>query len=370
MGNLIYPTLPGRAFPSGRSILPPKVHVRTTPSQREFRSRDALLPRYQYSVPYEWLRTKGNNPGLQALVGFYNAVGGPFDSWLYLDPDDNTVVSQPFGLGDGSTTQFQLIRAFGGFAELVDAPVSGAVVAVDGYPAVNLLAPTSSFEVDSNGDGVADGWSVISGGAVTSIVPNLGNGLAVEGVLSQLITTASMGTSNNDYVGPRAFVGRTGTAGDVYTAAASVLATAGTQIQVWFIFRSGGSIRNVVLGSPVVSTGTEQRVYVTGAAAGTFDLIEVAVTQSSRPSPGPTFMYVDAAQLEPGAAQSNYSNRLAAVTSSGVVQFVSAPPAGSALTWSGQFYRRCRFLGDRLDTEKFMAGLFAAKRVEFISVKG
>lgn len=116
MSQLIFPTLQGLAWGVQRSVLAPEVQIRTTPSQREFRARNAVLPRYAYTLVYEFLRA-GAQAELQQLVGFYNQVGGPFDSFLFKDPDDCQVSLQPVGVGDGQTKSFQLLRTFGGFAE-------------------------------------------------------------------------------------------------------------------------------------------------------------------------------------------------------------------------------------------------------------
>jgi len=197
VSNAVYPVLPGRTHGANRRVIAPPVTVRTTPSQREYRSRDATLTRYRYSVPYEWLRTKASTPELQTLVSFYVAHGGAFESWLYTDPDDKSVTAQPFGTGNGTATAFKLLRSFGSNSEPIDAVNGTPLVYIDG-------TPTTAFTI----------------------------------------------------------------------------------------------------------------------AAG-----------------------------------------------SGVITFTTAPTAGALLTWTGSFYRRCRFLGDGLDTDKFMAGLFSAKRVEFISTK-
>ena len=57
------------------------------------------------------------------------------------------------------------------------------------------------------------------------------------------------------------------------------------------------------------------------------------------------------------------------MSATGAVTFTTAPTTGQVLAWSGAFYRRCRFLGDRMDTRRFMQDLYSAERVEFISVK-
>lgn len=51
----------------------------------------------------------------------------------------------------------------------------------------------------------------------------------------------------------------------------------------------------------------------------------------------------------------------------GVITFPS-PPVG-LLTWTGQFFYRCRFLSDSMDFENFMHQLWQAKKVEFRSVR-
>lgn len=55
--------------------------------------------------------------------------------------------------------------------------------------------------------------------------------------------------------------------------------------------------------------------------------------------------------------------------SGGRVTFTTAPSAGAALTWSGQFYKRVRFLQDEAEFEQFMQNLWSAKKIELITVK-
>lgn len=58
------------------------------------------------------------------------------------------------------------------------------------------------------------------------------------------------------------------------------------------------------------------------------------------------------------------------VSSTGLVTFSSAPANGVALTWSGLFYFRCRFLQDETEFEQFMYQLWEAKQVEFLGSLG
>ena len=53
----------------------------------------------------------------------------------------------------------------------------------------------------------------------------------------------------------------------------------------------------------------------------------------------------------------------------GVVTFSTAPASGHALTWTGAFGFLCRFDGDDLDFEQFMANLWKAESVKFRSLR-
>lgn len=57
------------------------------------------------------------------------------------------------------------------------------------------------------------------------------------------------------------------------------------------------------------------------------------------------------------------------VGSTGIVTFTSAPAIGAALTWSGSFYFRCRFLQDLAEFDQFAKNLWAMKSIKFQSVK-
>lgn len=118
MSNDVFPSLPGMHIEVARTVSAPPVARRTTPSRREFRARDASVPLYRYGLRFEVLRA-GAEAELQQLVGLFNKHGGSFESFRFTDPVDNAVTAQLFGVGNGSTTQFQLTRTFGGFAEAV-----------------------------------------------------------------------------------------------------------------------------------------------------------------------------------------------------------------------------------------------------------
>jgi uncharacterized protein (TIGR02217 family) len=130
-----FPTLPGIAFPIKRTPVWSTAKL-TALSGRESRIPRRLFPLWKYELPFELLRS-GAAAEFEQLVAFYNAVGGSSDSWLFNDPSDNTATAQAFGTGDGSTKQFQLYRALGGFSEPVFAAtitsVTVAGVATSAY---------------------------------------------------------------------------------------------------------------------------------------------------------------------------------------------------------------------------------------------
>jgi uncharacterized protein (TIGR02217 family) len=101
------------------------------------------------------------------LLGFYMAMGGAGNSFLYLDPDDNTVTPTGtdgstagfLGIGDGATTTFQLIRQIGIGQDIVQNPIT----------VVPYL----------NGSPQATGWTLGYGGIVTFASPPA-NGVVVQ----------------------------------------------------------------------------------------------------------------------------------------------------------------------------------------------
>lgn len=58
------------------------------------------------------------------------------------------------------------------------------------------------------------------------------------------------------------------------------------------------------------------------------------------------------------------------ITATGLLVFVTPPAAGSAITWSGTFYYRCRFLDDSADFSKFMQGLWELKKLDMKGATG
>lgn len=67
----------------------------------------------EYVVNYARGAEQISNSVYQFLIGFIMSMGGQFSDFLYLDPNDNTVINALVAIGDGATTGFQLTRPIG-----------------------------------------------------------------------------------------------------------------------------------------------------------------------------------------------------------------------------------------------------------------
>ena len=146
MSASVYPTLPGLAWGVHRSPVW-KTGKSETASGREFAVSYMTYPRYLYRLQYDFLRDTPSFNELQTLVGFFNLMRGSQDSFLFLDPDDNTAAAQQFGIGDGATTQFQLTRARGGFSEPVFDTLSVPLI----YVAAALRTVGTHYTINATG---------------------------------------------------------------------------------------------------------------------------------------------------------------------------------------------------------------------------
>lgn len=117
----IYPDLPGLEYSVVRAPIF-KTLKQESASGMETRAALQLYPRWQWTLSYSVLRANALNE-FQTLIGFFLARRGSYETFLFLDPDDNAVTTQPIGVGDGSNKNFQLVRSYGGFTEPVLTPI-------------------------------------------------------------------------------------------------------------------------------------------------------------------------------------------------------------------------------------------------------
>jgi uncharacterized protein (TIGR02217 family) len=111
MSNSIYPTLPG--ITSEMTFTPTfSTKIQTAVSGKEYRVNLMANPTYDIQLNYEFLRGNSKQE-MQALIGFYLARQGSYDSFLFRNVDDCAVTDQLIGTGDSRTVNFQLVRGFG-----------------------------------------------------------------------------------------------------------------------------------------------------------------------------------------------------------------------------------------------------------------
>lgn len=121
MGNAVFPSLAGIGWNIHRRTMFNNSRPRAV-SGREVAFSYQVYPLYEFELNYEFLRA-GSQVELQTIAGFFESRQGSFDSFLFTDWLDNGVTDMQFGTGDGTTTQFQLTRAFGAGGFTYAAPV-------------------------------------------------------------------------------------------------------------------------------------------------------------------------------------------------------------------------------------------------------
>lgn len=102
--------------------------VQEAVSGKETRVAKRQFPRREFGLKFNFLRSstlavgKPSNLELQTFEGFFNNRLGMEDSFLWTDPEDNSILGQTIGTGDSTGVSFQLYRALGGFVEPIYAP--------------------------------------------------------------------------------------------------------------------------------------------------------------------------------------------------------------------------------------------------------
>lgn len=171
---------------------------------------------------------------------------------------------------------------------------------VSGFGA-NLLA-NSSFEIDSDADGLADSWVAYTLGSVTGAAWSQSASAFVHGAVSQKCTFTSSGGGTGDRIGARQDVPlAAGMVGETLTLSASVCGTSGAGSRMTLSWRnSGGSVISTVNSTTATLTGVGnfQRMSVQGVVpSGTATARVIIWLQSVA---GAAEFDIDATQLQEG----------------------------------------------------------------------
>lgn len=310
--------------------------------------RASLQPYPLWKIEYEMNFGRGSeaqdqaNSVYQYVLGFFMNMGGQFSDFLYEDPNDNTVDLAQFGIGDGSTTSFQLSRPIGIGQDIVQNLNSSnpAIVFTPGYNFPTFSTPYGSQNFLA--------WSQDQSQSVYTR-----NQLGTPTITAAPDTGASAWTLTPTGGATNAFIQQSIgipdlTLGTEFTFSLWLRANAGTPSVSVEIANQSGVSRGIitatlstvwdkfVVSGTMVPGDTSLIVEIGGGNTWTSAVgaIDVAWFQLER---GPTALAYILTASEP------YTYT---ISSTGIVQFTTAPLPNAVLVWSGGFYYRVRFGDD------------------------
>jgi uncharacterized protein (TIGR02217 family) len=105
----VFPFLAAQSFLIQKT---PSWSTKTDISVSGVERRRALwsYPIWRFRIAHEYLRDTPDQLELQRLVTFFNSKFGSTVGFFYLDRFDNAASANQFGVGNGSTTTFQITR--------------------------------------------------------------------------------------------------------------------------------------------------------------------------------------------------------------------------------------------------------------------
>lgn len=105
----VFPFLAGQGF---KMLKTPVWSTKTDISVSGVERRRQLwsYPLWRFRLGYQVMRDGSSYLELQRLFNFFNSHAGVDGGFFYLDRDDNAVVTNQFGTGDGTTKTFQVTR--------------------------------------------------------------------------------------------------------------------------------------------------------------------------------------------------------------------------------------------------------------------
>ncbi len=160
-----FPALPGQGWSVHKKPLF-STRVAAHVSGREVRAGLYAHALYEFELTFDGIDSAGAFVGLQTqslqtLMGFFLTTQGRLNTFLYVDPSDNSVSGQVIGIGDGSTVTFTLGRAIGGYYEPVSYATAISSVTVNGVStsAYIFTAPNTITFSTAPASGAAIAWT-------------------------------------------------------------------------------------------------------------------------------------------------------------------------------------------------------------------
>jgi hypothetical protein len=376
MSDAIYPTLRGLTWPVKRTI------EWSTTVQTSSSGKDVLLtswqsPIWHWELIYEFLSdTSISGPtDYRTLVDFFSARQGKFDSFLYFDPDDNSVINQVFGTGDAANTIFQLTRMLaGGFPEPIQNINVLTGLSINDWQDIKLMVATSRTNMVIQSQAFDN--AAYSGSAIVTPNTNVApDGTTTADTLNDNSAVAFLSRSQSWTVPANGFsycfsiyVKKTTVATNSfgvninYTGGTSVSATPRLNTNTGIVALSGCSFGGAT------DCGAFWSFWGVLANNSTHTILEFTKTCT---------VVVWGFQVETGTSYTRYiATSISGLTTTdytltvtGKVVFAVPPVFGASLTWTGTYLWRCRFEEDLQDFEQFMSTMWEAKTVKIKSVK-
>ena len=291
------------------------------------------------AVTGEWIR-KGGQVEIQYTRADQALPAGDWASWL--EQGNSTAATIP-GLLTGRPYLFRgrlvqpmpLVR--GPWSAITLHTMSWAIAASSAVGGGNLLR-NSSFEVDSDANGVADNWVAFSGGTTGTVSHSGSSTYTAFGGRGQRVDTTNLGTTSSDRAGyTQQAISVAGAAGlRAVLSGYALVAPAGTKVALYVVWLDSS---NAVIGSGVQTdfvAGSTMTRYATAPLAIPTNAAKVDVSAwfHSRPSAaGGITGVLDSLQLEIGNVATAYAPRADELLA-GVVG--TANLASSAATYVNQ----------------------------------
>ena len=391
MSNLIFPSevgqgttgankwgyrLPFKKTPVNRTIV-------QTPANFRGENRISLTPYpvWKYELDLAWMRgdfsTAQVSSVFQQIVGFYGKAQGRNLDWLFNDSNDNNVAiaSGLFGIGDGSTTQFQLQRQIGGMRDIIQ-NLNGNPSIYDGGSLQTAFAGTGSAPLYYIGNENlllqsqafnSSPWVLANGGGASNPTVTANTVAAPDGTTTA--DTIAFPTCVGGYTRlQQAIPNGISAANETFTFSIWLKASSGTvSITLYIIDALGDGL------TPVTATATT--TWTRFSVTGTFAAVLPAYTNNvgllfQSQNQGAVTVYAWGAQMERSAVASGYLPTTTAISQpQGVITFVTPPAAGHQLSWAGNFYNRCRFDDDEWgDLEEYVYQIWRMPSLRFRTV--
>lgn len=394
-----------------------------TASQKEVRSTWSTYPRTRYRLAVDVVRSD-TRLDFQQLVRFFQMHRGPLSNFLIVDPEDCAVTNHGFGVGDGSTTVFQLQRTLlgAGVYDLTNSPGAASGIAPAGAwapssaPRTNLCLQSEAFDNAS--------WTKTSASATANAAVAPDGNKTGEKLVEAAATAQHLAQQAVTLVSGKAFTFSVWAKAAERSQCALVSADTGTPTAIFDL--SAGSVVSTSGGATAAIVSAHNgwwRCSITYTAATSLSTQHSVMLASggatSYAGDGTSGAYFWGAQIEQASAATQYiATTTAAVTSSpaywpatgdgfepctdvadgptiavagttkvqgtdytvafntgtlptlnGSITFSVAPASGAALTWTGSYFRRVRFANPSLPLERIVPSMWSSSGLELLSDK-